>query len=425
MIKKKKMDPKVSRSFLAILTSLSLWVLTTTSVFSEPNTLIPASQELYQNGEIKVPLGSAPSDALTTVITYDESNAEKTKIEEDNGVISLYLKEKYSDIYGGTYTSQEGQKYFLLTEITPELEEEIRRLSAFPNSFLLKQVLYSEKQLEKVKQSLSLSAKSLDLQGVGLDIENNQVLAITTTQPDKSNALDLIKEGTSGIINWRVNTDKAAYQPLAYNLYPGEQIDGALGNPCTLAFNGRANQKDVGVTAGHCKNQTWYDYSDGTSAIGKMNNGVYSDNSLFDAGFIEYVSGVSPSYFLNGNTMTIGTTDYSGIHREVGDNVYIHSRSGNGSSYGPFRISIVNYDLIDGPTDMILTQNSSSLIGGDSGSLVYSLAHNGKKNFARIEGVFGGRYQETPSSTAYLTFSKYSRVFDGLKMSGVYTDPSY
>ncbi|EGG37956.1 S1 family peptidase [Virgibacillus sp. LDC1] len=413
-------------SFIIIVSS---FFLITGTAFSETKQVsVSSNLESNERGEIKVDLGPAPPNAIKSVIPFEESNPEKTKRDEDHGEISIYLQTNYSDIYGGTYTSIEGQKYFLLTEVTPEIELEIRKLSDFPDTFEIKQVQYSEKQLEAVKNSLSQSAKAFDLQGVGLDIENNRVLAITTTQPNKANEAAILKEGNSDIIHWKVNEEKAVYEPLAYNMYPGEQIDmqsTASTNFCSLSFNGRANLKDVGVTAGHCGNRTWYDVSDGSSSIGKMSNAVFSDNSLFDAGFIEYVSGVNPSYYLNGNTMTIGTTDYSGIHREVGDYVYIHAVSGVGNSYGSLRITITNYDLIGGPTDMVLTQNNSSLLPGDSGALVYSLAHNGTKNYARIEGVFGGRYQETPTSTKYLTFSKYSRVFDGLGMSGVYTDPSY
>jgi hypothetical protein len=73
-----------------------------------------------------------------------------------------------------------------------------------------------------VKSKFSEAADVLDLQGVGLDIENNKVLVITTTSPNETNSVDILKGIDPGTFHWKVNKEKAVYKPLAYNLYPGE-----------------------------------------------------------------------------------------------------------------------------------------------------------------------------------------------------------
>lgn len=124
------------------------------------------------------------------------------------------MQTKHSDIYGGTYTSIEGEKYFLLTEATQELEKEIKGLSAYPNTFFIKQVQYSEKQLEAVKSELSEAADVLNLQGVGLDIENNKVLAITTTPPSETNSVNIVKETDPDMIHWKVMEEDISRWPM-------------------------------------------------------------------------------------------------------------------------------------------------------------------------------------------------------------------
>lgn len=182
---------RVSIPFFLILLSLVLLLGTT---FSEP--------------------AEKKSDSITPVIAYEESIHEKTKRQKDHVAIAIYLKSKHSDIYGGTYTSIEGEKYFLLTEPTPELEKKIKGLSAYPDSFVIKQAEYSEKQLEDAKRKLSEAADVLDLQGVGLDIENNKVLAYTTIPLDEIKDLEILKEIDPGIIHWEISDGKAKYELL-------------------------------------------------------------------------------------------------------------------------------------------------------------------------------------------------------------------
>ncbi|OMC64456.1 hypothetical protein BK126_25425 [Paenibacillus sp. FSL H7-0326] len=45
---------------------------------------------------------------------------------------------------------------------------------------------------------------------------------------------------------------------------------------------------------------------------------------------------------------------------------------------------------IPGDTQDVVVTTLSGAIGGDSGGLVYSIANNGTKNYARIEGVYAG-----------------------------------
>lgn len=211
-------------SFFLIPISLFLLMGTTFSAPAE-KTSGTINREGDERGEIKIDLGPPPANAITPIIPYEESNPEKTKRDEDHGSIAIYLQTKQSDIYGGTYTSIEGEKHFLLTEVTSELEKEIKGLSAYPDTFIIKQVQYSKKQLEAVKSQLSEVADVLDLQGARLDIENNKVLAFTTTPPSGTNNVNILKEANPDMIRWEVNKEKAKYEPLAYYLYPGEQID--------------------------------------------------------------------------------------------------------------------------------------------------------------------------------------------------------
>lgn len=210
-------------SFFLIPISLFLLMGTTFST-PEEKTSGTINREDDERGEIKIDLGPPPANAITPIIPYAESNPEKTKRDEDHGSIAKYLQTKHSDIYGGTYTSIEGEKHFLLTEVTSELEKEIKGLS-YPDTFIIKQVQYSKKQLEAVKSQLSEVADVLDLQGVGLDIENNKVLAFTTTPPSETNNVNILKEDDPDMIRWEVNKEKTKYEPLAYYLYPGKQID--------------------------------------------------------------------------------------------------------------------------------------------------------------------------------------------------------
>lgn len=147
----------------------------------------------------------------------------------------------------------------MLTDTSVGLEKNIKIKSKYPSKLKIQKVKYSKDQLLSSKELLWSQAERLGVEAVGISSKKNKV-----------------------------------------NVYISEE----------------SLKQDV--TAGHCLNGTWYDKSDGTTAIGTMYNANDNGTTSYDAGYIIYVSGVTPSVFLNGNTLTIGTTDYSGAYREEG-----------------------------------------------------------------------------------------------------------
>ncbi len=383
--------------------------------FNDPTPVLP--------GEIPIEAGPAPQNAVTQ--TFSEVDYVKTQILDDRAKVQEFVTSNMEDIYGGVYTDEDGYNVILLTDTSLANEEKIKSIAKFKDKTKIQKVKYSKEKLYSSKEALSALAIELGLEGVGISVEKNKVNVYITEESYKINKETILKHIDEDMVNWVIGD--LVVKKKAYNLYPGEQVERTVTGgeyQCSLGFNGRANGNDVGVIAGHCGNGTWYDKSDGTAAIGNMSNGSLLGN--FDAGYIRYTTNVTvtPSVFLNGNSMTIGTTDYAGYYREVGDYVRVHARSGNGSSFGPVQVIDNSFD-IPGDTQDVVVTTLSGAIGGDSGGLVYSIANNGTKNYARIEGVYAGSLLDQNGNEVYDYFSKYSRVFDGLGMSGVYTDSSF
>lgn len=140
------------------------------------------------------------------------SEAENTKRNESHGAATMYIKRKYPEIYGGTYTSIEGEKFVLLTEITPELENEIHARTRYP--ITLKKVQYTEQQLEEAKHQLSAFTKQLELQGMGLDVEQNRVVVNSISATAPIQAEKLLGDLAPSIFLWNINEQKAVYEPL-------------------------------------------------------------------------------------------------------------------------------------------------------------------------------------------------------------------
>lgn len=367
---------------------------------------------------------SLETEAEAVTEQYPEASLLNTNILIDRGNVQLELMSNHSDIYTGAYTDENGKNVILVTELPNELKSSVMSTSVFPQNIEYLIVKYSLEELTKAKESLSGKMKELGLEAVGINPKLNKVnVYISQEQYDnaKEEILNYIDED---MVRWVIG--ELSLQTQAYNLFPGEKIERgtAITSPaCSLGFNGRANGNNVGVTAGHCENGTWYDLSDGSSPIGTMNNAVFSDTSKFDAGYIVYNSSVNPSHNLNGNSLTIGTTDYSGLYRQVGDKVRVHGYNLNGSSYPLAEIVDTSYDINGGPTDMIITGLSGTQLG-DSGGLVYNVVNNGVRNYARIEGTHTGIVRQGGVDT-WQAFSKYSYTISSLGLSGVYTDSSY
>ncbi|CAM3548280.1 MULTISPECIES: hypothetical protein [Saccharibacillus] len=371
--------------------------------------------------EIPIDAGSPPTDVRIQAQT--ELSLTNTDLIDDRVEVDKYLEEEHNDVYAGSYTNDIGENIILIKGASKKIENQITLQSNLPERLEVKQVDYSKEELQVSKELLATHAIELNLAAVGINEKLNRVNVYVSKESDREGVKNIIDEN---MINW-IDSGEIAIDDHAYNLYPGEQIDSPSPtiNACSLGFNGRANKTDVGVTAGHCLNGIWYDKSDGPLSIGSMFNANNSSNTTYDAGYITYSSIVVPSVYLNGSSLTIGTTDYAGYYRGIGDSVRIHALHGNGQSYAPVKVLDTSFTIAGQPYDLVATEVPREAQYGDSGGLVYSLANNGKKNYARVEGIFKGTATDANGYPIYGLFSKYSHVYNGLGMSGVYTDTTF
>jgi len=158
-------------------------------------------------------------------------------------------------------------------------------------------VKYSKKDLYASKNNLVKVSEALGLEGVGINGRDNKVNVYITPDKFKTDKEKVLQYIDEDMVNWKLE-DGLKIKDKAYYLYPGERIERPIGGNqyavCSLAFNGTKGSNNVGVTAGHCGNGTWYDLSDGTASIGSMSNAHTS--CTYDAGSITYVSGIDPDY---------------------------------------------------------------------------------------------------------------------------------
>ncbi|TDL65329.1 hypothetical protein E2R58_17730 [Paenibacillus amylolyticus] len=385
------------------------------------------------SNHFEIPIDAGPAPVNTVAVAQDSEGKEFSLAQNDRVQLQEYIAANFKDAYAGAYTEEDGTNVILLTSESKakslagnNLETVLKSKSKKTDKLKFKYVKYSENELYEGKEKIFKNAESLDLEAVGIDTTQNKVNVYITQENLDSKKDEIVSNYLNeDMINWIVGD--VEIKDNAYDLFPGERIeryvDGNSWGVCSLGFNGRASGNDVGVTAGHCSNGTYYDLSDGSASIGTMSNANNSSSSSYDAGFVKYVSGVKPSVFLNGSTMTVGTTDYSGAYRQVGDYVKIHATSKGGT--GTSLLKVIDSDLsIPGNPMHLVRTEYGGLIGGDSGGLVYSIANNGVKSYARVEGIYKGNYLYNGTKTGEV-FSKYSYVYDGLGMSGVYTDNSY
>lgn len=345
---------------------------------------------------------------------------EQTKKMDDRAKLKDWVKKNHVDEYGGVYTEEDGTNVILLTEDS-KLENTLKKQSAFPEKAKIKYVKYSEKQLLESKEKLSALMRSgkLDLSGVGKNNQINKVNVYISEQNYKDLKEEILTHIDEDMVNWIIADIETTND--AYTLYPGEEINGPSGAICSGAFNGTANSKGVFVTAGHCGNGAWYDNSDGTATIGSMSNATSGNGNDYDAGYITLASGVDRSVYLNGSLLTIGTFDYNGSRREIGDYIRAIGRSGHKTT--SVKVTDDSYDDPTGPDDAFVTA-ATGMTSGDSGGLFYSIINNGTKDYACIEGVYKGRILSGGVAIGNIV-SKFDLVYDGLGMSGVNIDSTY
>ncbi|WP_025691796.1 chymotrypsin family serine protease [Paenibacillus zanthoxyli] len=379
------------------------------------------------NSNFDIPIDPGPAPVNAVAVSQESEDKEFSLLQNDRVQLQEYIAAHFKDSYAGAYTEKNGSNVILLTSKVKhnDLETLLKKKSKRKDKLKFKYVKYSEDELYKGKEKILKAAESLNLEGIGIDNKQNKVNVYITQENLGSKKNKILKYLNEDIINWIIGD--LEIKNNAYDLYPGEQIekysDGSSWGRCSLGFNGRVNGYDVGVTAGHCLNGTYYDLSDGVISIGSILNANSSSASNYDAGYVTYNSGLNPSVYLSGSTMTIGTTDYSGQYRQVGDYVKIHATSSGGT--GTPLLEILDSDLsLPGVTMHLVRTEYGGLTPGDSGGLVYSIANNGVKNYARVEGIYKGSYTSGGTPVGEV-FSKYSYVIDGLGMSGVYTDNTY
>lgn len=211
-----------------------------------------------------------------------------------------YIAANFKDAYAGAYTEEDGTNVILLTSESKakslagnNLETVLKSKSKKTDKLKFKYVKYSENELYEGKEKIFKNAESLDLEAVGIDTTQNKVNVYITQENLDSKKDEIVSNYLNeDMINWIVGD--VEIKDNAYDLFPGERIeryvDGNSWGVCSLGFNGRASGNDVGVTAGHCSNGTYYDLSDGSASIGTMSNANNSSSSSYDAGFVKYVS---------------------------------------------------------------------------------------------------------------------------------------
>lgn len=420
----------MKRRILSVITSVALsFFIVSMSVFADgPDELKTKVYEWQGKTYIAIqgPALPPPEEAVALQAALDEASVKESKLMDERSMIRKWLIRNYSDQFGGTYTDEQGNIVIQIKGEETGLEQKIKQMTSTPENLKVSYVKYSKEELYASKDKLAEVSESLGLEGVGINGKDNKVNVYVTPE-----GFETVKEMVPRYINedmidWKL-VDGLKLRDKAYYLYPGEQIERPVSESsayiCSLAFNGEKNNKNVGVTAGHCGNGTWYDLSDGYEPIGFMNDANTSET--YDAGSITYVSGVIPSYYLNGSNLTIGTFDYDGWSHEVGDKVKVHVTSGGGTSYGPVKVIDESYAPPGSNyRDLVVTELSGAK-SGDSGGLVYSDITRNNKKYACIEGVFKGSLYNRQGIDILDVFSKVSNVYDGVGLSGVYVDPNY
>ncbi|MWC31317.1 hypothetical protein [Paenibacillus sp. MMS18-CY102] len=407
---------------LTAMTTMSLMLISASVSAENPS----FTSNLVPNSNHEIPIDPGPPPANAVTMPQEVGSKELSDLQDDRVQLENYVIEYNKDSYSGSYT-ENGLNVILLTKNSSSaaLENSIKDKSKLKNKLKIKYVKYSRKEIAAAKEKVFSQAEKLKLEAVGINESINKINIYVTQEVLDKNKNEILKYVNEDMVNWVIGD--MGIKDNAYYLYPGERIERKIDATnyytCSLGFNARVNGNDVGVTAGHCANGSYYDLSDGSSSIGTMSNGNNSSTTSYDGGYVNYVSGTIPSVYLNGSAMTIGTTDYSGQYRTVGQYVRIHATSMGGSSTAPLKILDTDLNVTGFPTHLVLTEYGG-LISGDSGGLVYTIANNGVKNYARIEGVYKGNAVSNGQIVGEV-FSKYSYVYDGLGLSGIYTDNSY
>ncbi|EFM09401.1 hypothetical protein PaecuDRAFT_3938 [Paenibacillus curdlanolyticus YK9] len=411
---------KSKRIILNVISTLVISVTLLSGIsFAQNNEEQPKVLKVHEyNGKLYRSLagaGEVSVNAKKPDIDYNQASLEEAKV-NDRMKFKEWLLENHKDKFGGVYTDDNGEFVFAITGDSLDYENYIKKASIYATNFKFKKVKYSNDELEAAQEAVqkfnvatSINPKSNKLE-IFIDEES--------LKKHKTDILLAVKDAE--MVEFLGGSITEELQ--AATLFPGEKIDFQEASGwtwCSLGFNATKGSSSVGVTAGHCGNNTYYDLSDNSSSIGTMTDA--NNSGYYDAGSITYNSNAIRSHVLNGSTLTIGTYDYTGTYREVGDYVKLHVTSGNGASYGNYKV-IMFLNEPGTVQDRVIIEKPPA-IGGDSGGLVYTTASAHGTNYARIEGIHRGLI--TINGTEYGQFIKFSRVYDGLGLSGVFVDSSY
>ncbi|MFC3771117.1 hypothetical protein [Paenibacillus sp. GCM10012303] len=413
----------------SILTTLAVATLIMVPLFNAHAASDKVSQVFIHEGKEyrAIPSEQTVPDNNAIEQKYDQLQIiEEMKIIDDRENLKKTVNNLFPEIYGGIYTDDSGNNVILLTDHNPEIEKKLKESSSRADKVRIQTVSHTEKQLNDAHNKL-YTMTDMGIVLLATDTKLNKVKVYISANELEKNKEKIIESVDESLIHWEVGEFKYVKE-TAY-LYPGEEINFTEGSEpltCSVGFNAStSNNSKVTVTAGHCGNNTYYDLSDQTGSIGTMSNATFGFGFNYDAGFIALNSSALTSPYLSGNTLTIGTFDWNGSGQAQGTTVYLHARSGGGTSLGSSTIQNSSISIPGEETDLVLTSHVGN-VEGDSGGLWYRIINKDGKNYAVIEGIHTGTVRDNNNGQIVgASFSKFANVYNGLGLNGVFVDPNY
>ncbi|RCW40847.1 hypothetical protein [Paenibacillus prosopidis] len=154
--------------------------------------------------EIPIEAGPAPANAVTQ--TFEEGSALKTRLMDDRANIADMLSSEYSSIYAGTYTDDNGDNVFLLTELSVDTEKKVKVMSKFKDKIKFKTVKYTKAKLLESKEKLSSLAATLGLEAVGLNGKENKVNVYISKDVFDNKKQEVLKYIDEDMVNWIIGS---------------------------------------------------------------------------------------------------------------------------------------------------------------------------------------------------------------------------
>lgn len=125
---------------------------------------------------------------------------------DDRKIIADLLSSEYSSIYAGTYSADNGDNVFLLTELSVDTEEKVKAKSKFADKIKFKQVKYTKGKLLESKEKLSSLAATLGFEAVGLNGKENKVNVYISKDGFQNNKQEVLKYIDEDMVNWIIGS---------------------------------------------------------------------------------------------------------------------------------------------------------------------------------------------------------------------------